>query len=232
MIGEPSIHGAKSMFSDGSIGQHMNAECNHRIANSLQMVASMISMESMQLNDDRARRSLEMAGLRIQAIAKVHRRLYSTPLGEDSLDLADYLMSLIGELRPLCLPSLNSGRLVTDLSPMAVRPEIATSLGLIAAEAIVNACKYAYSDGRCGDVAIQVRRNDLGTGTMSIADTGRGLSADNGASKSGFGSRVIDLAADRIGATLRYEDNRPGTRLIVDFPVAPSIRVPIFSFPE
>ncbi|MFT0879111.1 sensor histidine kinase [Rhodopseudomonas palustris] len=232
MIGEASIHGGTSVLIDSPAGLYMNAECNHRIANSLQMVASLISMESLQLQDDQARRSLEMAGLRIQAIAGVHRRLYSTSLGEDSLDLADYLISLIRELRPLCLPSLNSGRLLADLIPMTVPPETATSLGLIAAEAVVNACKYAYSDGRCGDVIIQIRRNGLGGGAMSIADTGCGRSVDDGATKSGFGSRVIDLAADRIGATIRYEDNRPGTRLIVDFPVKPSMQCPIISLPE
>ncbi len=232
MISEAYIHDGTSVILETPIGLYMNAECNHRIANSLQMVASLISMESMQLHDDRARRSLEMAGLRIQAIAGVHRRLYSTSLGEDSLDLADYLISLIGNLRPLCLPSLNSGRLLANLIPMTVPPETATSLGLITAEAVVNACKYAYSDGRCGDVIIEIRRNGLDRGTISIADTGCGRSVDDGAARSGFGSRVIDLAADRIGATVRYEDNRPGTRLIVDFPVESSTQYPVLSGSE
>src|ERR1700759_3841159 len=73
-----------------SLSVDMIAESNHRIANSLQIVAARISIESRQLDNDEARRSLEMTGRRIQAIAGVHRRLYAAPSG-DMLDVSDYL---------------------------------------------------------------------------------------------------------------------------------------------
>ncbi|MGJ4998867.1 sensor histidine kinase [Bradyrhizobium sp. HKCCYLS3077] len=222
MIYERPVDNCMSKLPMPLFASEANAESHHRIANSLQLVASMISLESTQIHDDRARHSLKMAGVRIQAIAGVHRRLYSAP-EVDCLDLASYLTSLIEELGPLCLPSLNSGKLVADLRPVTVRPETATSLGLIVAEAVVNACKYAYSDGRRGDIVIQVTRATADHGRLSISDTGRGMPAGARALTSGFGGRVIDLAAERIGASICYEDNRPGTRLVVQFPAHPPI---------
>jgi two-component sensor histidine kinase len=202
-----------------SLPLDMVAESNHRIANSLQLVAAMLSIESRQLDDGEARHSLEMTGLRIQAIAGVHRRLYAAP-SVDALDVADYLVALIAELRPVCLPCLNDGELITELHPLLARPEMAISLGLIVTEATLNACKYAYAGGESGDVTIRLMPESAKSSRLEIADHGCGMAPHQGPIKQGYGARVIALAASRIGGHFAYEDNRPGTRFVLSFPHA------------
>jgi two-component sensor histidine kinase len=177
----------------------------------------MISIESRQLDDGAARHSLEMTGRRIQAIAGVHRRLCAAP-SVDALDVADYLTSLIAELRPVCLPCLNDGELIADLYPLRARPEMAISLGLIVTEATLNASKYAYAGGEKGDVTIRLMAESAKSSRLEIADHGCGLAAHSGPIKQGYGARVIALAASRIGGHFVYEDNQPGTRFVLSFP--------------
>ena len=197
----------------------MEAESYHRIANSLQMVASIISIESRQLADDDARHSLETASRRIQAIAGVHRKLYAAPR-VDVLDVADYLSSLVAELKSVCVPCLNGGDLIGEFMPLQSEPDTATCLGLIATEATLNACKYAYKDGRRGDVVIRLRSESASWSRLEVIDSGIGMSHPAGVPQAGFGTWVIQAAASRIGGNFRYEDNRPGTRFVLSFPRA------------
>ncbi|MHC2518953.1 sensor histidine kinase [Bradyrhizobium diazoefficiens] len=196
----------------------VEAECNHRIANSLQIVASLISMDSQTLLDQDAKQSLEQAGRRIRAIAGVHRHLYALPSSEE-LDASHYLVALITDLESLCSGPRSTERLIYQIEPIRIDANVAISLGLILTEATINACKYAYGDGRRGNITIRLTENDDSSCRLEVSDEGIGFAPTRGARDcGGFGTRLISLAADRIGATYHYEHNRPGTHFILCFP--------------
>jgi two-component sensor histidine kinase len=185
-------------------------EANHRIANSLQLVAAMIAMEAHKVSDPAALAALDMTGRRIGAIAGVHRQLYQAGAG-GTVDLAAYLTALGGELAGAYA---GAGRMIlVDAASVTVAAEEAGAIGLIVSELVINACKYAYAMGEAGSVSIALRPT-AGGYRLEVADHGRGMGG--GVRGGGHGSTLIQAMAKRLGGRCAWQDARPGTHFVLD----------------
>lgn len=193
-------------------------EVNHRVANSLGLVAAMVRMQAAAVSDPHARHALEETQSRISAVAGVHRHLYTSDnIGE--VDIGAYLRHLVGELSA----SLAGGgalRMVkTDLLPIALPTDKAVTLGVMVGELVTNAFKYAYPPETTGEIRVHSRKLENGRLQVCVDDDGIGFDGTGPAQGTGIGSKVLRAMARNLDAEISYSDLAPGTSVCIGFPL-------------
>lgn len=189
-------------------------EVNHRVKNSLQLVASLLNLQAAAAGNDEIRSALTEASSRIIAIALVHERLYKSDEVR-TVDLGTYLRDLEHSL------SASAGQCTIriDAAPdLVIETDRAIWIAVIANELVTNAAKHAYPHGEACIVDIVLKRLDGPMVELCIADHGSGLPAGFDPTLSrGLGMRVMIALARQLNAT--FEFGSPGTRLILRFPL-------------
>jgi two-component sensor histidine kinase len=186
-------------------------EVNHRVQNSLQLVASFLRLQAKTANSTVVADHLAEAQARLAAVALVHRRLYRDDQVE-SVDLSRYIEELIADMR-VSLGAEWGRHIKLDLAPVLVPTDRAVNIGLILTELVINATKYAYG-GDAGPVAIALEQHG-GKLRLIVADDGRGKGDGEG-----FGSRMMDAMVQRLSGIIEFGDNAPGLRAIMTAPIA------------
>jgi len=179
-------------------------EVNHRVKNSLALVASLLNLQARGTSPEVAA-ALNEACHRIQAVAEVHRGFY---LGEDvdQVDLTDLLKEMIEQVAPL-RPEISVSLTVED--HLQLSADQAVPVGLIVNELLTNALKHAFPDGANGRVDVRVR-SCHGHMVVSVSDTGRGMSADwSPQFGTSLGGRLLQGLAAQVQADLSYSSS-PG----------------------
>jgi two-component sensor histidine kinase len=187
-------------------------EVNHRVANSLALVMSLVRMQAAAVPEASARSVLAETQARIAAIANLHRSLYAS---EDvrTVDLANYLHALVEELRQTIAAASQTTVLSVDAANARIGTDKAVAIGVIVTELITNAVKYAYPEG-AGEVRLRFERNPRGGFILAVEDDGVGFagSADKGA---GLGGRIVGAMARSLGAELEYGTPKTGARVFL-----------------
>lgn len=191
-------------------------EVNHRVQNSLQLVASFLRLQAKNTDSGMVADQLAEAQARLAAVALVHRRLYREDQVE-SIDLSRYIEELVADMRT-SLGADWAKHISLELAPVLVPTDRAVNIGLVLTELVINATKYAYID-RAGPIAIVLERHG-GKFRLIVADEGRGKDPNAQAQGSGFGSRMMSAMVQRLSGTLDYGDNGPGLRAIVTAPIS------------
>lgn len=184
-------------------------EVHHRVSNSLQMVSSFVSMQASQTPDPAARDALAATQNRIQAISKVHHRLYTRD-DLSTIDLDEYLATLIEELRA----SIDSARCTIDVTfaadPIEVTPDAAVSIGVVVNELVSNAAKYAFIGRDKGTIAITLRQETEGY-HLEVRDDGHGIDVAEGPKGTGLGMRIVGAISRSLGSELEIIPVESGT---------------------
>ena len=185
------------------------SEVNHRVANSLALVSSLVSLQAKSLGDDAARKALAETQDRIFAISLVHRRLYSSnAIGVVTLD--EYLKGLLDHLQT-SLRSEGQGATVSyELAPVQLTTDASVNLGVIVTEWVTNAFKYAYPDGS-GEIRVRVAALGDGQIELVVEDDGVGRAEGAPAKGTGLGSRIVTAMAASLSGTIDYRSRGPGT---------------------
>lgn len=189
-------------------------EVNHRVANSLAMVAALVGLQANAVEDPEAKRALAETQVRIQAIAGVHRHLYTSD-DVRSVQVADYLQSLLGELENSLQADGKTARIVVQVEPFLLPTEKVASMGVIVTELVTNALKYAYSNGEPGEVRVRMtllRR----VVQLRVEDDGIGWRGTGPAQGTGLGGRIVKAMCHGLGANVSYGEG-PGTEVLVTF---------------
>lgn len=194
------------------------AEVNHRVANSLSMVAALVRLQANAIADKGAKAALSETQGRIMAIAGVHRRLYTS---EDvrTVEIRDYLTGLISELAVSMREAGHHSSVRAEVDPMGVPTDKAVSIGVVVTELLTNAFKYAYPDTSGGDIRVIFSRDGAQAARLVIEDDGIGWRGEGTARGTGLGTRVVKAMAGSLGAELHYDAPERGTRIRLDFPV-------------
>jgi two-component sensor histidine kinase/CheY-like chemotaxis protein len=191
----------------------MLKEVNHRVANSLAMVSSFVQLQSSGIADPAARAALKETTTRIGAIAGVHRRLYtSSDVGV--VEINAYLKSLVEDLAG----STREGLVfASSQEAINVGTDKVVALGVIVAELVTNASKYAYPQGAPhGAIRVAAEQED-GVVTVVVEDDGVGWTGTGAVQGSGLGTRIIKAMLHTLQAELSYEPRGKGTRAVVRF---------------
>ena len=191
-------------------------EVNHRVANSLQMVTTMVTMQSRLVEDPSAKAALADTERRIQAIAQVHRRLYTS--GDvESVDMDEYLRAIVDELQATWSTPSSPRIISLEAEALKLHTDKAVSLGVIVNELVSNACKYAYKDGQAGEVRVRFQRaTETKTNgyRLEVEDDGCGLT-DDAPRGTGLGSRLIAAMAQSLSTAVEYDGNYRGCRAVL-----------------
>jgi two-component sensor histidine kinase len=199
-------------------------EVNHRVANSLQLITSLIGLQARRVTDPAARQMLQQAVERVEAVTLVHRRLY-TGDNVEFVEMDDYLAGLVDELeRATRLAEAGSAtgqrRIELMADPIRVETDKAVPIGLMVNELVTNALKYAYPKDKPGHVRVWLNEQG-GTLRLVVEDDGIGYPQSEATPKgSGLGSLIVGSMAQSLRATVELDRAHPGTRFVVSLPAA------------
>lgn len=192
----------------------MFAELQHRVANNMQFVSSLLSMQKRKISADPASApaTLDDAVERLRTMARVHRRLY---------DPAAATMGFGQHLHEICTDLLGAagGRNIecqVEAPSMDLPVETLITLSLITTEAVTNSLKHAWPEGERGTIRIALERPAPGRVALSVSDDGRGLPADYDPAKGdSLGLRIIRSLVQQLGGELSVAAGRGTTTRVV-----------------
>ena len=211
---EAEVHASRDRYAALAAEREvLLREVNHRVGNSLQIIASLLHLQANSSTQEGVKAALTNAMGRVAAVAQVHRRLY-TSHDLKSVLLNQYLEALLEDLRRSAEGNKMS-RLTLKAEPIEIDPDRAVAIGIIVNELVMNAVKYAYPDG-AGPIHIVLAANgdDL---ELSIADDGVGLNAKTDPRSTGMGQRIVTAMAQKLDASVERDPKHAGTRIVLRF---------------
>ncbi|MCC6410348.1 MAG: sensor histidine kinase [Saprospiraceae bacterium] len=187
-------------------------EIHHRVKNNLEIVSSLLALQSAQIDDKGIKDAMLEGQNRVQSIGIVHQKLYQ---GENlgAIEMKDYFLNLSESI----LDSFGADERVTiecAMEQLDVDIDTAVPLGLIVNELLTNTLKYAFPDGRKGNVRIKLEKRPGGLLHLEIADNGVGKSGITHGT--GFGTQLVSLLTRQLSGSMR-EDVQNGTTISFDF---------------
>lgn len=188
-------------------------EVNHRVANSLQMVSALVIMQA-KLLDGKSREALMDTERRIQAIAQLHRKLYLS-FSMESVAMDEYLAAIVEELQATWSSPVAPLTIRLEAEALHLHTDKAVSLGVIVNELVSNACKYAYEDGRQGEIRVRFEREGERKFRLEVEDDGCGFDPEATPKGTGLGSRLISAMARSLSGTVEYDRAYKGSRAIL-----------------
>lgn len=189
------------------------AEVNHRVANSLALVGSLVRMQAAAVTDKAAKIALAETQGRITAIGSLHRRLYTSD-DVRSVDIGSYLGGLVGELAASMTAAGHTPTIRTSLETIELPTDKAVSLGMVVTELVTNAVKYAYPDGQ-GEVRVVLSRHPERI-ELRVEDDGVGWQGTGESRGTGLGAKVIAATVRTLGGDFSYDNVPAGTRARLD----------------
>lgn len=210
MLERAKAHAEHELRASNARLEALLREVNHRVANSLQLVSTLVSLQSNALEDGAARAALQDTQRRITAIGQVHRRLYSTH-DVENVDMQEYLGALVDELAQTWSTDEAPRRVSLAVEPFRLPTDRAVSLGVIVNELVTNSCKYAYPPTAAGEIRVVLRqRGDHFE--LAVEDDGVGLTPGAAPKGTGLGTRVVRAMAQSLQSAIVYDPGHAGVR--------------------
>ena len=189
-------------------------EFEHRLINGLQLIVSLLSLQSRTATTPEAADQLTIAARRVAALGRVHRRLHLLD-HQDHVEFKEYLQHLCEDLSGLLFQEGSGYAIVVEGAKVEIPTTMAIPLGFIVNELITNSAKYAE-----GHVTVRIEATSPTDRSLSVVDDGPGLPAGFKPEDSkGLGMKIVLSLVQQIGGELHIlpGDNGRGTRFMVKF---------------
>lgn len=190
-------------------------EMQHRIVNSLQIIASILMLKARSVTSEETRGHLQDAHRRVMSVAEVQKYLHNA-VGQDTVELGPYLTKLCASLASSMIGETSNIKLQVECERGTVVSANAVSIGLIVTELVINALKYAFPDKKDGAL-VTVRYETSGPDwKLSVSDNGVGK-AETGAtsSKGGLGTSLVAALAHQLSAQVEIKSGASGMQVSI-----------------
>jgi two-component sensor histidine kinase len=190
-------------------------ELHHRVKNNLQVVSSLMSLQSNRMDDDKARQALDEGKTRVDAMAMIHQKLY---MDNDlaAVDMSDYLQTLSLSLANSFGFDNTNVQTSTELADKSMDIDRAIPIGLIVNELVTNAFKHAFKDVTHPLITISLKQTEEKTIELKVSDNGKGLQPAADLKKSGsFGMKLVYTLVDQLNGELSIKQHQ-GTVFTID----------------
>lgn len=188
-------------------------ELQHRVANSLQIIASVLMQSARRVQSEETRLHLRNAHSRVMSIAMLQRQLAVTQL--KSVELRTYFADLCRSISASMIDDPKRIAIDTIVDDTSTNSDVSVSMGLIVTELVINAIKHAFSDETVGGkitVSFAAKKGDW---LLSVSDNGVGMPVGEKQWKTGLGTGIVEALSKQLDASVTVLDAKPGTRVEV-----------------
>jgi two-component sensor histidine kinase len=188
-------------------------ELQHRVANSLQIIAAVLMRSARTVQSEETRVHLHDAHHRVMSIATMQKQLAVSRSGD--VELRTYFGDLCRSIGASMIADHDQLSLTSTVDDSMVGADVSVSLGLIVTELVINSLKHAFPvEGRTG--TINVDYLSTGTGwTLTVGDNGAGMSGDEAGTGPGLGTGIVEALSKQLDASVSVTDAHPGTRVSI-----------------
>lgn len=189
-------------------------EIHHRVKNNLEMVKSLISLQSAQLEDSATKDAMIASQNRVQSMGIIHQKLYQgSNLG--SIEMKDYFINL-GEGILDTFNAENKIKIACAMDNLELDVDTAVPIGLIVNELLTNSLKYAFPEDKKGQIEISLKKSNTETLTLKVADDGIGKINGLASKGTGFGTQLVQLLTQQLNGSMQ-EETENGTTIWFEF---------------
>ncbi|MBR9846174.1 MAG: sensor histidine kinase, partial [Algicola sp.] len=194
-------------------------EIHHRVKNNLELVKSLIALQSAQLEDSPTKDAMIASQNRVQSMGIIHQKLYQGKnLG--SIDMKDYFVNLSDGI----LDTFNAEdkvKIECAMDQLELDVDTAVPIGLIVNELLTNALKYAFPKDNTGTIEISLAQPNAETITLKVIDNGIGKTKHATPKGTGFGSQLVKLLTQQLNGIME-EKHDNGTSISFEFKIKPA----------
>lgn len=189
-------------------------EIHHRVKNNLELVKSLIALQSAQLEDSPTKDAMIASQNRVQSMGIIHQKLYQGN-NVGSIDMKDYFLNLSDGI----LDTFNAEdkvKIECAMEQLELDVDTAVPIGLIVNELLTNALKYAFPKDNKGEIKISLTKSNPETLDLEVVDNGIGKTIGAGPKGTGFGSQLIKLLTQQLNGQME-EKHDNGTSISFKF---------------
>jgi chemotaxis protein methyltransferase CheR len=189
------------------------AEMQHRINNSLQIIANILLIKAKTVGSEELRRHLHDAHERVISVVTVQNHLQAVDLG-DRIEIGTYLTRLCASLGESMFREQHAFAIEVGANGQVVTSGEAVRLGLITTELVINAVKHAFLEREKGRILVRYAAAE-GRWTLSVEDDGCGFPAQRNERAGGLGTSIVEVLARQMGGQVKVSSSSRGTSVII-----------------
>lgn len=186
-------------------------EIHHRVKNNLEMVSSLLKLQSVKTTDREAKDVMRASQNRVQSMGIIHQKLYQ---GENlgSIEMLDYFKNLSENIID-AFGANDRIEVEYDMQMVDLDVDTAVPIGLIVNELLTNSLKYAFPEDQKGRIELSLKEMDETQLQLVVADNGVGQTEGASPKGTGFGSQLVQLLTSQLQGSMQA-DYSTGTRLV------------------
>ena len=193
-------------------------ELHHRVANSLQIIASVLLQSARKVQSEETRLHLHDAHHRVMSVAALQQQLAISKLGD--VQLRPYFTALCESIGASMIRDHEQLSLSVTADDSVTTADTSVSMGLIVTELVINALKHAFPDNRHGKILVDYHARGPNW-NLSVTDDGVGMPADPGTAKAGLGTSIVQALAMQLDGKVSVASAGPGTKVLVQHTYVP-----------
>ena len=208
-----NIRKNKLLLSQNEEKEFLLKEIHHRVKNNLEIVSSLLSLETAQINNPKIIEAMQVSQERVHSMSMIHQKLYQgkslsfIEMKDYFMNLGSYILNTYGEDERI--------RVDCEMQELELDVDVAIPIGLIVNELLTNALKYAFPGSERGRIVISL--TEVGSQLhLKVADDGIGRRIDEETVGTGFGTQLIQLLTKQLDGKMKLTE-QDGTAISFEF---------------